>query len=117
MERCDGFFYLTPMERTSKPDPLPCYPSSVLYGHAATRGLDVKRWTVGLDSGCVRLSCILILRPLISLKVYGKRLTALVLGPQPHLPAIQQTDDVDNTLQSVIPYGDDGRGHLVSVKC
>lgn len=32
---------------------LPCYPSTVVYGHAAARGLDVKRWSIGLDSGCV----------------------------------------------------------------
>jgi hypothetical protein len=32
---------------------LPCYPSTVVYGHAAGRGLDVKRWSIGLDSGCV----------------------------------------------------------------
>lgn len=32
---------------------LPCYPSTVVYGHAAARGLDIKRWSKGLDSGCV----------------------------------------------------------------
>jgi len=32
---------------------LPCYPSTVVYGHAAARGLDRKRWSIGLDSGCV----------------------------------------------------------------
>ncbi|KAG1729662.1 Metallo-dependent phosphatase-like protein [Suillus paluster] len=31
---------------------LPCYPSTVVYGHSAGRGLDVKRWSVGLDTGC-----------------------------------------------------------------
>lgn len=33
--------------------PLPCYPSTVVYGHTASRGLDVHRWTVGIDTGCV----------------------------------------------------------------
>lgn len=42
---------------------LPCLPSTVVYGHAAARDLDVRRWTVGLDTGCL----------------YGRRLTALVL--------------------------------------
>ncbi len=42
---------------------LPCYPSTVVYGHAASRDLDVRRWTVGLDTGCL----------------YGRRLTSLVL--------------------------------------
>ncbi|KAL0954484.1 hypothetical protein HGRIS_003452 [Hohenbuehelia grisea] len=32
---------------------LPCYPATVIYGHAAGRGLDIKRWSLGLDSGCV----------------------------------------------------------------
>ncbi|KAH9945386.1 uncharacterized protein BXZ73DRAFT_86878 [Epithele typhae] len=45
-------------------DPLPCYPSTAVYGHAASRDLDVRRWTVGLDTGCL----------------YGRRLTALVLS-------------------------------------
>ena len=42
---------------------LPCYPATVVYGHAATRGLDIKRWSVGIDTGCL----------------YGGKLTALVL--------------------------------------
>ncbi|KAL5486315.1 hypothetical protein ACEPAI_7361 [Sanghuangporus weigelae] len=47
-----------------KEKPLPCYPSTVVYGHAASRGLDIRRWTKGLDTGCV----------------YGRRLTTLVLS-------------------------------------
>ncbi|PCH42533.1 Metallo-dependent phosphatase [Wolfiporia cocos MD-104 SS10] len=42
---------------------LPCEPMTVVYGHAATRGLDVKRWSLGLDTGCL----------------YGRKLTGLVL--------------------------------------
>ena len=39
---------------------MPCYPSTVIYGHAAARGLDLKRWSIGLDSGCVStFSCLL----------------------------------------------------------
>lgn len=30
-----------------------CYPSTTVYGHAAGRGLDTKRWSFGLDTGCV----------------------------------------------------------------
>jgi hypothetical protein len=41
-----------------------CYPIHVIYGHAAGRGLDIKPFSSGLDSGCV----------------YGHRLSALVLG-------------------------------------
>lgn len=29
----------------------PCHPFNVIYGHAASRGLDIKPWTKGLDSG------------------------------------------------------------------
>ncbi len=50
-------------EDTKKEKELPCYPSTVVYGHAAARDLDVRRWTLGLDTGCL----------------YGRRLTALVL--------------------------------------
>lgn len=42
----------------------PCEPSTVIYGHAASRGLDVKRYSMGLDTGCL----------------YGQRLTALVVS-------------------------------------
>ncbi|KAL7417133.1 Metallo-dependent phosphatase-like protein [Mrakia frigida] len=41
-----------------------CEPISIIYGHAAGRGLDLKKHSFGLDSGCV----------------YGRRLSALVLG-------------------------------------
>ncbi|KAI0833383.1 hypothetical protein BC628DRAFT_15758 [Trametes gibbosa] len=47
---------------------LRCYPSTVVYGHAASRDLDVRRWTVGLDTGCL----------------YGRRLTSLVLQGRHH---------------------------------
>jgi predicted phosphodiesterase len=33
----------------------PCRPSTVVYGHAAARGLDIKRWSIGTDTGCVSL--------------------------------------------------------------
>ncbi len=29
----------------------PCHPFTVIYGHSASRGLDIKPWTKGLDSG------------------------------------------------------------------
>ncbi|KAI0359960.1 Metallo-dependent phosphatase [Trametes cingulata] len=50
-------------DKEEEDSPLPCYPSTVVYGHAASRDLDVRRWTVGLDTGCL----------------YGRRLTSLVL--------------------------------------
>jgi len=32
---------------------LKCSPVNVVYGHAAGRGLDIKKYTKGLDTGCV----------------------------------------------------------------
>lgn len=49
MSRCVGF---EPSAQAG--GDLPCYPSTVVYGHTASRGLDIHRWTVGLDTGCVR---------------------------------------------------------------
>ena len=62
MNRCKGF----DVDMSSAADDgfaLPCRPSTVVYGHAASRDLDVKRWTTGLDTGCL----------------YGRKLTLLVL--------------------------------------
>ncbi|KAG2131357.1 Metallo-dependent phosphatase-like protein [Suillus clintonianus] len=58
---------------------LPCYPSTVVYGHAAGRGLDVKRWSVGLDTGCS----------------YGRRLTALVLGARSFSSGVPDDHSLD----------------------
>ncbi|KAG7451184.1 Metallo-dependent phosphatase [Guyanagaster necrorhizus] len=82
---------------------LPCQPATVIYGHAASRGLDVKRWTIGIDSGCV----------------YGKRLTALVLGGKnSHVDFTELERDIDDVMtRSIIPFGDRGRGQIVSVSC
>ncbi|KAG2354541.1 Metallo-dependent phosphatase-like protein [Suillus spraguei] len=69
MNKCSGF--QSPDSRSGsvtrltgyQESHLPCYPSTVVYGHAAARGLDVKRWSIGLDTGCS----------------YGRNLSALVL--------------------------------------
>jgi hypothetical protein len=39
--------------RKKKRRNMPCIPSTVIYGHTASFGLDLRRWTKGLDSGCV----------------------------------------------------------------
>ncbi|KAL1744472.1 Metallo-dependent phosphatase-like protein [Schizophyllum fasciatum] len=117
---------------------LPCLPSTVVYGHAAARGLDVKRWSIGLDSGAV----------------YGRRLTALVLsaeGQNVYESVEGEAEDEDSedddeeeededddddddkdddnkrrqqtshSRRKRRPkwarFGDRGRGRLVSVKC
>lgn len=56
MGRCDGFGRKAWEETNDvkgKKKSLPCRPATVVYGHAASRGLDVKRWSIGTDSGCV----------------------------------------------------------------
>lgn len=73
---------------------LPCYPSTVVYGHAATRGLDVKRWSMGLDTGCL----------------YGRKLTALVLNNATALKGEDQgwfEDDDDDDEDKEDDEGDD----------
>ena len=106
MERCDGFDDIadySSAESSSIEDDsdalakkkysLQCQPSTVVYGHAASRGLDVKRWSVGLDTGCL----------------YGRKLTALVLsgpgasGNHGHDDNGEDDEDEDND--------DDGNEH------
>ncbi|KAF5382202.1 hypothetical protein D9615_004385 [Tricholomella constricta] len=127
MLRCAGFDKHS--LATTKPtrELLPCYPATVVYGHAASRGLDVKRWSIGLDSGCV----------------YNRRLTALVLGPdegantndflaqrsdedddddredkEEHGDPDKDADDVEGTRnQNKVRFGDAYHGRLVDVSC
>lgn len=67
---------------------LSCSPVTVIYGHAAGRGLDIKPFSKGIDTGCV----------------YGKQLTALVLG------------DTSGLEGETVRVGDN-EGLLVSVEC
>jgi hypothetical protein len=55
MGKCNGFGEddYGQMRKKKGKGSLPCRPSTVVYGHAASRGLDIKRWSVGTDSGCV----------------------------------------------------------------
>lgn len=110
---------------------LPCRPSTVVYGHAASRDLDIKRWTVGLDTGCL----------------YGHKLTALLLqradGKKAHDEDDFEEDEDERefggasriwgsraraqatsetkgkTWTQTVKFGDDSRiaAHVVSVKC
>lgn len=41
------------MARAKKAPKIPCAPVSVVYGHAAGRGLDIKPFSKGIDTGCV----------------------------------------------------------------
>ncbi|KAF9048604.1 Metallo-dependent phosphatase-like protein [Panaeolus papilionaceus] len=108
-------------------DPLPCYPSTAIYGHAATRGLEIKRWSLGIDSGCV----------------YGNQLTTLIVGgagvnvKQPgwrvQRRALKDFDDDDDLFfegedyglegnhhieySPLFPFGDNHSARVVSMKC
>ncbi|KIY71516.1 Metallo-dependent phosphatase [Cylindrobasidium torrendii FP15055 ss-10] len=114
MGRCAGFELQD--HRAERSKQLPCYPMSVVYGHAAGRGLDVKRWSIGLDSGCV----------------YERRMTALVLGGELAKVTLGEEEDPSQVVldwdeedigietkkrKSLIKFGDNGVGRLVSVSC
>lgn len=117
MDRCEGIvadklsttglqFAISTEEGDVKPSPLPCFPSMIVYGHIAARGLDVRRWSVGLDSGCV----------------YHRRLSALVLDKASFLVRYEDVYLEDATRPSdehspSLQYGDDGRARIVSVEC
>ena len=53
MHRCAGYDEPEHEKDVLHDKWMPCLPSTVIYGHTASKGLDVHRWTVGLDSGCV----------------------------------------------------------------
>ena len=74
MDRCVG--YEANLDTTAKG--LPCMPTSVVYGHTASRGLDLNRWTFGLDTGCV--SCIRVPRTNRSLIIHCSGLWSYVDG-------------------------------------
>ena len=62
-----------------------CYPINVIYGHAAGRGLDIKPFSAGLDSGCV----------------YGHRLSALILGGRSSKGEKVKLGEVEGRIVSV----------------
>ncbi|KAF5359594.1 hypothetical protein D9756_003423 [Leucocoprinus leucothites] len=89
MDLCDGFHPRKAVIKVQDPNAisplsdgpdksLPCYPASVIHGHTASRGLDISRYSFGLDTGCV----------------YGRNLTAMILGPNP-LPRREEWEEID----------------------
>ncbi|KAJ6531830.1 Metallo-dependent phosphatase-like protein [Mycena capillaripes] len=101
---CAGFDQHMHLTKHSKSS-LPCYPATVVYGHAASRGLDVKRWSVGLDSGCVN----------------NKHLSSLVLNHKASQKSSQFEDfedsiEIEARKKHTIPFGD-GKGRIISVSC
>jgi hypothetical protein len=55
MDRCSGFkdSVDSTEDEIDVNAGLNCMPSNVIYGHSAHRGVDIHRWSFGLDSGCV----------------------------------------------------------------
>ncbi|KAF9450917.1 Metallo-dependent phosphatase [Macrolepiota fuliginosa MF-IS2] len=131
MSMCDGFEqalgalqmqeeqYVLP-DISTREKTLPCYPASVIYGHSASRGLDVGRWTYGLDTGCV----------------YGRQLSAMILGPNPlPFPEEWEEDDHDDGSETTqgpngietrvditkktktVKFGEHGEAKIVRVSC
>ena len=95
---------------------LSCYPFTTIYGHTASRGLVVKRWSFGLDSGCG----------------FRRKLSALVIGKPTAKANWNQGDEREGnndtitnedlgTLKKInydsLPFGDRGVGSIIQVKC
>ncbi|PFH53019.1 hypothetical protein AMATHDRAFT_138714, partial [Amanita thiersii Skay4041] len=84
---------------------LPCLPMSIVYGHAASRGLDIKRWSLGLDSGCVK----------------GNRLSALVVGGNETFVKTfgshHRTKEDFRQDKEEVPFGDSHVARIYSVSC
>lgn len=74
---------------------LRCHPATVVYGHAASRGLDVKRWSMGLDTGCL----------------YGRKLTALMLSGPGSAQGGHHDGDDDDGDEEEDDDDDDGGQH------
>ncbi|KAG2070740.1 Metallo-dependent phosphatase [Suillus decipiens] len=114
MNKCSGF--QSPNSRSGsitrltgyQESYLPCFPLTVVYGHAAARGLDVKRWSIGLDTGCG----------------YGRNLSALVLDASSLSSRASGSDTfdfpsegTDRKTDSRIKFGHAGEARIISVDC
>ncbi|KAG9028459.1 hypothetical protein FRB95_006491 [Tulasnella sp. JGI-2019a] len=91
---------------------LPCHPITVVYSHASSRGLDLKSWSKGLDTGCVN----------------GNGLTAMILGPGRHRFPVKghkhgseggndDDDGKDSARDIEIPFGENLHARLFTVAC
>ncbi len=114
IKKCHGFDVIDNSSAPSnlyqankKKKSLPCYPMTVVYSHASGRGLDLKKWSKGLDTGCVN----------------GNGLTAMVLGKGRHKHAdpgersSRGDDDDDDERDIEVPFGESRSARLVSVSC
>jgi len=86
----------------SRVKPKQCRPLNVIYGHAASRGLDIQKYSFGLDSGAV----------------YGRALSALVIeGAQAHQQQRQSRKHRKSKLD-VNPVVINGiQANVYSLKC
>ncbi|KAH8100759.1 hypothetical protein BXZ70DRAFT_126159 [Cristinia sonorae] len=105
MRQCSGLrAAATEDEEEAEERSFPCEPSTVVYGHAASRGLDIKRYSMGLDSGCL----------------YGQDLSALVISrsSRKHLDKRRKGKGKHKPVD--VKFGDPGMGveaKVVRVKC
>ncbi|KAG2035250.1 hypothetical protein BDR03DRAFT_963050 [Suillus americanus] len=100
MLKCSG-----KSDEAYQPTSLPCYPFTVVYGHAAGRGLlDIKRWSTGLGTDCRS----------------RRRLPAVVLDGSSFSSATYQLRDNKHARapkSQEIDFGNNGQAHIVSVSC
>jgi hypothetical protein len=116
MDKCAGFknnglAMNRDLEESTKHDKLPCYPISAIYGHTASKGLDIHRWTFGLDSGCI----------------YGRSLSALVIGGENALEADLEDSKREGNADGItfrkklqhspFKFSDNLEARVVSVDC
>lgn len=89
--------------RGSGQQSLPCHPITVIYGHASSRGLDLKRWSKGIDTGCVS----------------GNRLTGFVIHGHPFPGRSREEWEFDPQLRmEETEFGEGGgKAHVISVPC
>ena len=111
MDMCHGFDTRDAVDPSTgvmkKYRELLCLPMSVIYGHAAARRLDIKRWSFGIDTGCVSNVICLSLTCWITEIAQAKKhqLTALVHG------------GTHDDKAELIAFGDASQARIVSVKC
>jgi len=101
MKQCGGFDVGSSQSRGKGPTTLPCLPFTIVYGHAATRGKDIRKWSKGVDSGCVK----------------GRKLSALVYSEGSVSTDLEYEMDDSIEVETTELGHNNGKAQIVSVKC